>query len=375
MLIKKFFRSLRTCICIIRSRNSPCVGRTGEPDSKRGAVKLVPSLGCTTMAIDLSAILLVYIILLEEGCGNFRTTPKKGRPHPHLPPEQRYNRTWVYLHPPFENDDHLTPAEREYRIMREIWARNKADLYRRLVVSIDKLYRAVEIGAKALVLHKLAGTGESWFIQNQYREGLEETSGDSSPSAYMIGLAENIVNGCLMGTPECQARVTSHTHEGDDPDDTELYYDVISGVFPYNNTNGVVRVVFVEIARFGKAKSGGLADIQKVVPLFLSENPTTDEAWIPNPEFPSDEQPMVADYTELLRATFDHTNTTKALFNFLYNQIDDPLGLRLTEFVAFRNDEGRGEITTLSSQVNVYHVKWMEFDDIESDSNIKHEEN
>jgi hypothetical protein len=331
--------------------------------------------GFITMAFHASAILLVYVILLEEGCGNFRTTPKKGRPHPHLPPEQHYNRTWVYLHPPFENDDHLTPAEREYRIMREIWARNKADLYRRLVVSIDTVFREVYIDAKFLVLQELAPVGESWFIQNHFREGLEEASGVSSPSGYMIARAENIVNGCLTGTAECQARVSSHTHEGDDPNDTELYYDVISGVFPYNNTNGVVRVLFVEIARFGKAKSGGLADVQKVVPLFLSENPMTDEAWIPNPQYPSDEQPMHADYSDLKRGKFIHANTTKALFNFLYSHIDDPLGLRMTEFVGFRNDEDQGKITLLSGRVDAIHVKWMEFEEAEGDSVNRHDEN
>jgi hypothetical protein len=202
---------------------------------------------------------------------------------------------------------------------------------------------------------------ESWYIHNLARLELDISVVKNPPTQKLINAGNEVVSECFADSTKCQVGVYASSHEGDDPDDTELYFTVVRGIFPTNATEGVVRVFFVDIARFGKAKNGGPAEVQKIVPLFLDEKPLTDEAWTVNPAYPDIEEPLKPEFRDLKVKNLDGTytivelpETLKALTNFMYDHVDDPLGLRLTEFVGFRKTDG--QISVINTETNVYHV-------------------
>lgn len=323
-------------------------------------------------------------MLRGDGCfGYFRREPKKGTPHPHHPPEKRVPRWWVYQHPQPKKDN-LTDAERAYKEMREANEERKRSLYYRLVKSMQGVMKGIRLDGEYLIDDHIATVAESWFLQNLDRLELDVSIEKVLPSASMVNRMTELIKSCMTHPTNCQVHVSSHLHEGDDADDTDMYFTVFTGIFPTNSTNGVVRVFQVDIARFGTSKTGEPADVRKVVPLFLEEMPLTDEAWTVNPKYPDVEEPLQAEFRDLKikendgsLAVLPFPDTLKALTNFMFDHIDDPLGLRFTEFVGIMKDAEN--FSVMHTRTNVYHVLALEVGDdmgiaVESPNNL-HDEN
>jgi hypothetical protein len=313
-------------------------------------------------------LILISFMLRGDGCfGYFRREPKKGTPHPHHPPEKRVPRWWVYQHPQ-PKEDNLTDAERAYKKMRELQEEKKRSLYYRLVKSMALGMEGINLDGRYLIDERFSGVVESWFLQNLDRLELDTFIGKVPISPSMVDRVTRLMTKCLADTTDCHVQVSSHVHEGDDPDDTDMYFTVLNGIFPTNSTNGVVRVFQIDIARFGKAKNGGPAEVRKVVPLFLDEKPSTDEAWTVNTEYPEVENPVTPEFRDLKMKDAGGTlivlpfpETLKAMTNFLFDHIDDPLGVRFTEFVGFVTEDGK--VSVMHTDTNLYHVLELEAED------------
>jgi hypothetical protein len=289
---------------------------------------------------------------------------KKGTPHPHHPPEKRVARWWVYQHPQ-PTKDNLTDAERAYKELRERIERTKNEMNTRLIRSFSFMMRDLKLEGRYLFEEQMSNVASLWFSQNVARFDLEFTESQIPPTPLTVLDGSRFIERCFADPADCKVQLFSSMHEGDDADDSELYFTVVNGIFPTNATEGVARVFLVDIARFGKARDGGPADTNKIVQLFLDEKPLTDEAWRVDREDPELREPLAADFTDVKlkderkKITIqDYPPTINALFHFIFDHIDDPLGVRITEFVGFQ--DGKGGVSVLNTKTSVFHVVPLE---------------
>lgn len=283
---------------------------------------------------------VILFLLINGGCDSrFRLAPKKGRPHPHHSKEDTYNRTWVYKHEkgtpsPFSEE------ELAYRAKRAEEALRLAELYDASAIRFDGTLGKMRIMSpqqSASIFHTfLLG----WF-DRVLREGYEaldiEPSDQAIPSSVL-----SYLSGCSTSLDSLNPHITQHLHYGDDAADTEMYYEVFNGLFPVYQDDSVCRVFRIDVLRFGHPKGGregAKVDTDKILSLFAAEDPSSEQAW--SSQDPADVIDMLEpDLSEVAHFENKYSNEIKALFNFLWNTADDPLGIRFEEIIVSKRCQG-----------------------------------
>lgn len=276
---------------------------------------------------------IVISVLAFSGCDNrFRLAPKKGRPHPHHAPEDTYNRTWVYKHEkgtpsPFSDE------ELAYRAKRAELAQRLAVLYKTsaesFAVTMFKMKITRPQPSAAIFNDFLYG----WFQSVQRKGYVISTTvlSDSGIPAHVQSYLTRI----SASTGPLKPEITEHLHYGDDAKDTEMYYEVFNGMFPIYQGETVCRIFRIDVLRFGKPRVGkedAKVETDKILSLFAAEDPSSEQAW--SSEDPTDDIDAIeADVTDIAGFEDEYPDNLKALFNFLWNSANDPLGIRFEEIL------------------------------------------
>lgn len=293
---------------------------------------------------------LAVIALLQAGCDSrFRLKPKKGKPHPHS--EVKFERDWVYKNP--QPKGRATPLSDEDILYREAQAEITRKAEERYSISLslfdfycNQVRFADHVGSDLEFMNFIHPTFSSVVSNPPYKPvpSHRHLAFEELPPRTIAYLAD-----CFSQSISLSSYVSNHLHYGDDKD---THYLAFNGIFPIYVDDQICRIFQVDIVRFGLPKHGNLADEDKIMSFFLSEDPSTDAAW--NDEGVDDVPP---DLSDLDGSTLAHPDPRKALFNFIVGNMYTPMALRFVEIVVKTSPEsGENPLRKPEIQISDVHM-------------------
>jgi hypothetical protein len=270
--------------------------------------------------------------------GLFRTTPLKGTKHPNKTANTTNGtdvarvevrpRWWVYQHPP-TNTSRIGPEEEAYRKKREKEAEDYALAQERYVINFERWYGSVGDVSEGLMGRMfsenfLTGVFEGRMpFGKQFKISQEYTQ----PSVPVLSKCRNIIEACLTNPTACDSHIYGHLHYGDNP---EIYYEARNAFFVFKGAS-FVRVFVIDVIRLPTQFGDNPVNPQPLVALMESEHPSTDEAWLVDPEYPESEDAMGVDDTVFKDSKIKYDAPFNAILNYLNVAMDGVLGLRFSE--------------------------------------------
>jgi hypothetical protein len=276
--------------------------------------------------------------------GGFRTEMKKGARMPvegaaeNVTNSTQAERNWVYYHDQ-PNSTIYSPQEQKYRDERKALLKRQADKTMAYISKFENWYEDSSVNDAAPV----GDTLFSEFIRNWVNVGkpnkayaYQYSSGVSGEEE--LAKLEEISVACLNSDEACKPQVYGHLHYGEHVE--KGYYDARNAVFMFKSSDSV-RTFSLDVAKLGFDSNMHVSDVDKILPVFLSENPLTDEAWVVDPKFPEDSSAMGSNNQTFVDSTFTYEKYFVELLNFMHDEMDGVIGVRFTELMVVRDLERR----------------------------------
>jgi hypothetical protein len=267
--------------------------------------------------------------------GGFRTEMKKGARRPvegaadNVTNSTQSERSWVYLHDQL-NNTRYSPEQLKYMEARAAIEKRQSSEEQALITFFEGWYEdAQRDSPESLADTLVSDVLEGWFSMRTPGKNDAVAFHTTDLGSDLRARIEKSMMECWNSDTACESRIYGHLHYGEDD---KLYYDARNAQF-FSKHASFVRVILIDVVQPVRNLEGVPHRVAEILPVFYSEHPLTDEAWVVDHLHPDDESLVELNTDRSEYSTIDYTEFYPEMVNYIHSKVDGAMGIRISEVI------------------------------------------